>query len=478
MMSPQETRVMDINAEFLGVPTATLMKNAGSAIAKVVDERYEKGEVTVICGTGNNGGDGFVAARYLDQMSWKVKVLLLKGSDNIRTELAMSNFKKMRGHISVIENADVSELEGASLIIDAMLGTGMSGSIREPYRKWIGYLNGSGNKIVSIDVPSGFGADLAVRPALTIALHDVKDGMDETNSGQIVVKDIGIPSEAVDFVGPGEFAYYPIPEGDSHKGQNGRVLVIGGGPYTGAPALSGMAAYAAGCDLVTIAAPENCRDVIASYSPNYIVKPLAGDKIGQEHVDYLKELANEADALVIGPGAGDDVHTLHTLREVIASTDKPMIIDADGLASLVGQHDILKGKGVVLTPHKAEFRKLAGVGDNAISEDVVKRLAAKFGATVILKGAVDIITDGTNTKKNRTGNPGMTVGGTGDVLAGLVGGLLSKGVAPYNAARIAAYLSGSAGDLAFEEMSYSMTALDVIYNVPEVLKECLEYFSL
>ena len=261
----------------------------------------------------------------------------------------------------------------------------------------------------------------------------------------------------------------------SHKGDNGRLLIIGGGPYTGAPTLSALAALGVGADLETIAVPENCFQVIAGFSPNFIVRPLAGNILAPEHVDELLEMSKANDAVLIGPGLGKSPQTLEAVRDFISKVDKdkPVVVDADGLTALSGQGhlDMLAGSGKtgVLTPHSGEFMRLAeGQEDNSI-----KKLAEDAGFTILLKGKIDLISNGQNTKKNLTGNVAMTVGGTGDVLAGLVAGLVAKGVKPYNAARMGAFLSGAAGDVAFEEYGYSMMATDVIDNIPMILKTCL-----
>src|SRR5206468_1444276 len=180
-----------------------------------------------------------------------------------------------------ISTLDLMEAAGeaiaeADLLIDALLGIGAEGSLREPFASLVRQVNGSGKPIVSVDVPSGFGTGLMVRPTVTVALHDVKEGMTPDNGGRIRIVDIGIPSKVTTMIGPGEFLLYPVPRATSHKGENGRLLVIAGGPYTGAPALVGFGSLGIGIDLVHIATPASAATVVASYSPTFIVHPLVG----------------------------------------------------------------------------------------------------------------------------------------------------------------------------------------------------------
>ncbi len=337
-------------------------------------------------------------------------------------------------------------------------------------------MNASRKPIVSIDVPSGLGSDVVARPKLSVALHTIKEGMDEESCGEIVVVDIGITKELERLVGPGEFLYYTRPRPDAHKGESGRVLVVGGGPFTGAPALSAMAAYRIGSDVVHVATPSVSFPIVASFSPTLIVHSLPGEKLGPDHVQRILEIAKDKEAVVIGPGLGRDPHTLEAARELLRRLEVPVTIDADGITAVAEDPSCVDGRRGVITPHKMEFYRLSGT---KLSEDLEKRIeqvrsfASGLDLVVLLKGRYDIISDGERVKVNKTGNPGMTVGGTGDVLAGLVGGLLGKGLEPFDAARLAAFTNGYAGDIAFRELSFGMTATDLLDNIPAVLIEFL-----
>ncbi len=479
MLPYKEISVLDRNSEYHGVPTIRLMENAGEAVADVVTKKFvPKGKkVLVLCGTGNNGGDGFVAARYLSEVA-EVRVVLAKRIEDIKSRIATKNFARIEDELEVVESAaNLGRLiRDSDVIVDALLGVGISGKVREPHRSVIKKINRSKKPVVSIDVPSGLGTDLAIRPTITVALHDKKEGQNKENSGQILVRSIGIPEEAELYTGPGEFVYYPIPQEESHKGDNGRILVVGGGPFTGAPALAGKAAYRIGVDLVHIATPRNVHDVVASFSPSFIVHPLSSDILIPEDIPRIEKISKNVEAIVVGPGLGAGKETLEAVRELIRKIDKPYSIDADGITGVAQDTSCLKNRQGVLTPHSNEFKRLAKTKMAKSLDGQMKQVATlargtKF--TILKKGNTDIISDGKRTKLNDSGNPAMTVGGTGDVLAGLVGGLLSKGVEPFNAARIAAFASGYAGDLAFRKKRYGLMPMDVAEEVPNVLKEFL-----
>ncbi|MGQ0796960.1 MAG: NAD(P)H-hydrate dehydratase [Methanobacteriota archaeon] len=478
MLPAFEMRVLDRNAEHFGVSILELMENAGKAVADVARKEFHVAgkRVLVVAGTGNNGGDGFVAARHLANDA-RVEVLLARPPTQIAASEARTNFDRL-GDVRVLEGLDASDaaMARADVIVDALLGIGAEGELREPYATLIRDMNASGKPILSVDVPSGFGTATVVRPTTTVALHDAKEGMTRDNAGVVHVADIGIPARVVRSIGPGEFLLYPTPKGESHKGQNGRLLIVSGGPYTGAPALVAYGALGIGADLAHIAVPAVAAQVVASYSPTFIVHPLGGTHLLVEDVRRVVELATKADAVAMGPGLGGADDTLRAVREIVRSVALPIVLDADAIKAVAAEPDLRRGRRAVLTPHAREFLTLTGRELPASAEEraePVREAAASLGATILLKGHVDVVSDGTRVKFNYTGNPGMTVGGTGDVLCGIVGGLLSKGVTPFDAARLAAFTNGYAGDLAFKVKSYGLTAADVADNIGRVLAEFL-----
>jgi hydroxyethylthiazole kinase-like uncharacterized protein yjeF len=477
MLTFREVTVIDVNSEYLGVLVETLMENAGYAVANVITKEHGTGKkIAVICGMGNNGGDGLVAAKYLRENN-NVRVFLARPPQFIKRMAPRKNLGPVEDITKVYGGEDLS---GFDLIVDAIYGIGIHGEIKEPYYSLINKMNQSGIPIISIDVPSGSGTNMAIRPVMTITLHDIKEGMNDSNSGRIETVDIGIPKDAERFAGPGEYVYYPIPRPDSHKGENGRVLVIGGGPYTGAPSLAAMGAYRIGVDLVQIATPEPSFTAVSGYSPNFIVHRMPGSVFTDCNLDQVLGLTGLVDAVLIGSGMGRDPRTQEATRDFVKECNKPMVIDADAFSALSVDPELLKGKKGIVTPHAREFATLFGSALPGGLEEkaaAVKDAAARIQMTVLVKGMIDVISDGKRTKLNRTGNQGMTVGGTGDVLAGICVGLLSKGVEPFDAARIAAFTNGSAGDLAFNDQCYGLLATDVIDNIPSVMCRALDRFK-
>jgi ADP-dependent NAD(P)H-hydrate dehydratase / NAD(P)H-hydrate epimerase len=477
MLTFREVTVIDVNSEYLGVQVETLMENAGYAVAKAITESYGKGKrIAVICGMGNNGGDGLVAAKYLRESN-DVKVLLARPPQFIKRMAPRKNLGPVEDITKVYGG---EELSGYDLLVDAIYGIGIHGEIKEPYFSLIGKINRAGVPVVSIDVPSGLGTNMAVRPETTITLHDIKEGMEASNSGRIEVVDIGIPRDAERFAGPGEYVYYPIPRPDSHKGENGRVLVIGGGPYTGAPSLAAMGAFRIGADLVQIATPEPSFPAVSGYSPNLIVHSMPGTVFTGSNLDQVQGLANVVDVVLIGSGLGRDPRTQEAVREFVKECGKPMVIDADAFTALSMDPELLGGKTGIVTPHSREFATLFGKslpGDLEERGAAIREAASNIGMTVLVKGMIDVISDGDRIKFNRTGNAGMSVGGTGDVLAGICAGLMSKGVRPFDAARMAAFTNGAAGDLAFNDRCYGLLATDVIDNIPAVMCRALDRFK-
>jgi ADP-dependent NAD(P)H-hydrate dehydratase / NAD(P)H-hydrate epimerase len=468
---PEEVKVLDINAAYHGVRTITLMERAGEAVARHILESYPPASrVAVLCGKGNNGGDGFVAARHL-MKGMRPDVYLLEPESEVSTDLARANLHLVRG---VSRPAKYMDPKQYDLLIDAMLGVGLTGRPREPYASAIKALNRVKKPKVSVDVPSGWPSDLAIVPDSTVTFHAPKLGMTKRNSGKIVVADIGIPPEAERLCGPGDFSLLPSRRRGAHKGDSGKVLVIGGGPYSGAPAFTGMAAMRSGIDLVYVATPEPAATPVAIYSPNLIVRPLAGTVLGPEHVEALLAMSSDFDAVALGPGLGDARQTMVAVQRFVSRCKKPMVIDADALGACGSKPNVLKGRTAVLTPHAGEFKKLTGrtpsADDHEKRAETVREAAAKLRSTIVLKGPVDVVSDGAFVKLNKTGNDAMTVGGTGDVLTGIIAGMVAQKASPFAAARIGVFTAGLAGDLAFEEKSYGLLATDVIDKVPIVLR--------
>jgi len=504
MIQSSEIHVLDKNAEFFGVPTSTLMENAGKHVADfILSQIKSRKNIVVFCGTGNNGGDGFVAARKISKKI-NVSVFLVGKPIDIKTDISKKNFEKLKKTNVTIYDIKSSEkiddlISESEIIIDSMLGIGLSGNLKEPYFTIVKKINNSKNKtIISVDVPTGLGTKTSIKPDYTITFHDVKEGMNKKNCGDIIISDIGIPTKSEEYVGPGEIVtYYPRPKKNSHKGDNGRLLVIGGGPYFGAPALSSFAAQRTGVDLVFVITPKKVARAITSYSP-LLIKPvkLAKDLamlspnliviestneeiIVPEDIKIVEKLEKKVDALLIGPGLGTDAKTNKAVEKIttfFVKNKKPIVVDADAIQVLGKNLNIIKNSKTVVTPHIREFKELTGVNlSNNLKDkkENVKKWANKIGITILLKGSIDVISDGTNVKLNDVHNEAMTTGGTGDVLAGIVGALLSKKIEPFNAARMGIFINGAAGNLAFKKKSYGLISTDIIDEIPNVFRKYL-----
>jgi len=482
MLTADRMAAVDANAAALGVPRKQLMESSGNAVARVVRDHVDPdGRVVLICGRGNNGGDAVVAARFL--AAYATETVLLGKPDQIRTEIARENWAALQEAelpttvAGDTTDIDALDLDDADLLVDAMLGTGVTGALREPEASAARAINAADTQVISVDVPSGIDADtgtaagVAVDADHVVTFHDTKPGLADLDT-ELTVADIGIPAAAERFVGPGDIQQGGLQPGDrdaaSHKGDHGELLVIGGGPYTGAPALAARAALRTGADLVHVACPEPVAAQIQGYSPNLIVHHFGGEGFTPGVVDSLVDLAAGMDGVICGPGVGDDDATRETVATFLAAFDGRAVVDADALAVVP---EVETRATLVCTPHRGELVEMGGetADDRARRAKLVGRFAEELGHTLLVKGQYDIVADDAETRINRTGNPGMTVGGTGDVLAGVVGALLTSRE-PRAAAACGAYLTGRAGDLAFDDTGNSLVATDVIERLPEAFE--------
>ncbi|MGM0591572.1 MAG: NAD(P)H-hydrate dehydratase [Halobacteriota archaeon] len=486
MITASRMAAVDRNAAALGVPQKQLMESSGNAVARAVRQVSDPGDaVALVCGRGNNGGDAMVAARFLDD--YDVTVSLLGRPETITTDIARENFEALRAAeytVEVVTDSTALDLGDPDVVVDAMLGTGVTGTLREPEATAARRINTTEATVVSVDVPSGIDADtgtvggfdateetesVAVDADHVVTFHDQKPGL-EALDAQVTVADIGIPTAAETFVGPGDLLVLdrdPL----SHKGDHGEVLVVGGGPYTGAPALAAQAALRAGADLVRVACPDHVAREIQGYSENLILRPFEGDHLAASHVDSVLELAADHDVVVFGPGIGAAEETLAAVADFLSAYDGRAVVDADAL-QVVPTVDT--DATLVCTPHQGELAAMGGPRSDDWREraGLVESFAADLGVTLLVKGAYDVVTDGETTRVNRTGNPGMTVGGTGDVLAGATGALVATRdpeLAPLQAASIAAYANGRAGDLAVSERGNGLVATDLLDTLPEAV---------
>jgi len=434
---------LDANAKYYGIDPFQLMENAGKSAAEELSKL--NGKFLFICGSGNNGGDGFVSARELHQRGRDVKVFCVSEPKALEARRAF-------GLLPEECLCSEPELNSCDVIVDCMLGVGVEGEPREPYASLIERINSSKKTVVSMDLPSGFGSKKAVNPDLTITFHKMKDGLDKEKT---IVRDINIPEDIEKLCGPGDVkAFFPRNRKDSHKGENGRVAVVGGGPYTGAPMISALAALRSGADLVYLCVPEKIYAIESSFEPSLIVR----------RIDDVPE----ADSILIGPGLGEDeLGVAERILDNALQADKKVVCDATIFRALPQR---LSAK-CIITPHLEEFK---AIGGRERSEEEVKRIAAEKGCTVLLKGSTDIISDGERLKRNPSGHPSMTKGGTGDALSGLCAGLYSRISDPLECACMAAYINGRCGEIGFKRSSYGYTTTELVNIIPEVIKGCLE----
>lgn len=505
--------VTDYNCEYLGLSRLCLMESAGKSLAEEVGKiavyTFSKPvKVIIFTGSGGNGGDGFVAARYLLNRGYDVDVYMLK--ENIHSNEARTNLEilqNMRPRLSRLNVynlktlADINECEVAKsndsefIIVDGLLGTGIKGSLQTNIKRAIEVINESKGIKISVDVPSGMDPltgdvdDLAVVPDYTISFHKIKTGVrnaEEEVVGGLVTADIGIPIEAEYFINYGDFLRLKNRKPSSHKGNNGRILVVGGNKdYAGAPAIAGMAAIGAGADLVYVAAPEKAAQAIKSTSPDLIVKSLEGEQLSLAHLDEILSLAENADSVLIGPGAGIDGETSKLFNVLVTKIKKPIVLDADALKQV--ELALIKNRDdVILTPHIFEFKSIFNVeGDLKLdigSYDFLKvdenitefqMITRQIKGSVIVKGQYDLILSGTRFRINKSGNPGMTVGGTGDALAGIAVSLLSQDLNAFDSACLAVFINGLAGDEAFKVKGNGFSATDLVSYIGSVIKNGL-----
>lgn len=505
--------VTDYNCEYLGLSRLCLMESAGKSLAEEVGKiavyTFSKPvKVVIFTGSGGNGGDGFVAARYLLNRGYDVDIYMLK--DNIHSIEAKTNLeilKNMKPRLSRLKIFNLKTLEdinscelaknekGEYIIVDGLLGTGIKGKLQTNIRRAIEIINDAGGVKISVDVPSGMDPltgdvdDLAVVPDYTISFHKIKTGVrqaEEEIVGGLVTADIGIPFEAEYFVSYGDFLRLNNRDKSSHKGNNGSLLIVGGSKdYSGAPAIAGMAAIGAGADLVYVASPYDAAQAIKFTSPDLIVNSLEGEKLSLTHLNDILTLADKVDAVLIGPGAGIDEDTSKLFNVLVAKIKKPVVLDADALKQ-VDLSLIKNREDIILTPHIFEFKSFFNVKDSLkldidsydfekVDENITEfqRISRQIKGSVIVKGQYDLILNGTRFRINKSGNAGMTVGGTGDALAGICASLLSQGLNSFDSACLGVFINGLAGDEAFKVKGNGFSATDLVSYIGSVIKNGL-----
>ena len=496
--------------EDIGIPSIVLMENAGRQAVAAMEAAFDDlatSHVAVLCGRGNNGGDGFVIARTLVQRGIEASVFLLGSVADVRGD-ARSNLDIL-GNIglTVVEITDAQEWElhfsqisECDLIVDAIVGTGFRGQLSGLLETVVADVNGLGVPIVAVDLPTGLSADShhvqgeTIEASMTVTLAAPKIPLvfppADMRGGDLVIADIGIPYPVIDEL---EGPYLelltrermreivPVRAPDSHKGDFGRVLIVAGSRgRTGAAHLAALGALRSGAGLVTIAAPRSCVPIIAAMAAEYMTEPL--DETPEGTVDFAavdRVLEIKADVIAVGPGLGQSAGTSAFVHALVERAGVPLVLDADALNAFAGEPERLVGRDgvdVIITPHPGEMARLVNNSIEAVQHDRLKHareFAVQHRLNVALKGHRTVIAgpDG-RTFVNLTGNAGMATGGTGDILTGMIAAWFAQLLDAEAATKLAVYLHGSAGDLAeADEGEVSLTAGDLASRIGDAILE-------
>jgi NAD(P)H-hydrate epimerase len=511
IVSGEQMRRIDRRAiEDLGIPGLQLMEAAGRGVAEALISDYPNaaaGSVVVLCGKGNNGGDGLVAARYLSRHGVRVRIFLLCRGDELRGDAAHNHGAAVEHGLEVREISDEAAwrevrpaLDEPSVVLDAILGTGVKGGARGLAATVIDDLNRGAGHIVSVDVPSGIDADgVAVvgpavraertytlcRPKLPLVLDPAA-----AYAGMVRVVPIGIPDDAVHAENTrlewlertSVQRLLPPRAAASHKGDHGHLLGVAGSRCkSGAAVLLARGALRCGVGLMTVATTSSAQRRVAMQQAEMMTETLAqtaDGEVASTATAVALSLLGERDALALGPGLGTREETGEAIRAIVEGCTAPMVIDADGLTALAAGDDALplpdRGRPAVLTPHPGEAARLLGCETREVQadrSDAARRLAERCAAVIVLKGHQTIVACPTGRMAvNSTGNPGMASGGTGDVLTGAVGAFLAAGLRAWDAARLAVFVHGDAGDRAARRVGQDgMIASDLIDELPASL---------
>lgn len=511
VVSAAEMRELDrLAIEDYGISGVVLMENAGLKVVEVARQMLGdvRGRViSVFAGKGNNGGDGFVVARHLFNMGCRVRVFLLAKTEEIAGDAGvnLSIWEKMSQPVYTVGRDDqldelCSFLAGSDLIIDAIFGTGFKGLPGQPAAGVIQAINDSKKPVLAVDIPSGLEADSGlvggpcVRAAQTVTFGLPKLGLVQQPGagyvGRLHVADISIPSFLLKaehlkrhLLTPEMVSNWLVPRpANFHKGDCGRVLIIAGSRgMTGAACLVAEGAARAGAGLVTLAVPAGLQEVVAGKLTEVMTVALpatSSQTISRNALNDILTLAEHADVVALGPGITTHPETAALVRELLPALRAGCVLDADGLNCLVNHLDIFQYTlaPLVLTPHPGEMGRLIGKTTAEVQKQrlfLTEQAAQAWGAVVLLKGAATIVASpGGTAYINTTGNPGMATGGSGDVLTGVIAGLLGQGLGALEAAAAGAYLHGLAGDYAARQKSCrALLAGDILACLPEALKE-------
>ncbi len=510
VVTASQMRELDRRAtEEFCIPSLLLMENAGLQAVLEMERsfpRLRRARVAVVCGKGNNGGDGLVVARHLFDRGTAIDIFLLAKRGDVKGDAGTNLEIAARMGLPIHEvttrhdlQAGLEMIRRADVIVDALLGTGTTGAATGLIAEAIDLLNQAGRPIVALDIPSGVSSDEgevpgpSINATLTITFGLPKRGVillpAASRAGRVATVDIGLPRQLlvdpnldVALLGPEEVAAaFPSRDPNAHKGTYGHVLVLAGSPgKTGAAAMCALSALRIGAGLVTLGLPESLNDMMEAKLTEVMTEALAetADRtLALASLEEVKNLIHGKRALAIGPGLSTHPETAELVRELVSSVNVPMVVDADGINGLRPQLETLGNAAapLILTPHPGELARLLNMSRDEVSHNripIAQKVATSLRVHLVLKGGRTLVVDPEGkVAVNMTGNPGMATGGTGDVLTGLIAGLLAQGVAPGLAARAGVYLHGFAGDLAAEAVGQeAMLASDLMAQIPAAIR--------
>ena len=494
----------------IGIASLVLMENAGRQAVAAIESLYPdlaERQIAIVCGKGNNGGDGFVIARTLQQRGFDVSVFVIGSAAEIKGDARVNLEILSRIGQDVVEVTDETawelhgaEVTGHDLIVDAIFGTGLATPLSGFHQTVVADINDAGVPVVAIDIPSGMSADTAdmigdcIDATVTVTLGAPKLPLvlppAEMKAGEVVIADIGIPAGVIEQLeGPRidlltrerMRTLIPPRAPDAHKGDFGRVLVVAGSlGKAGAAVLCAQGAMRAGAGLVTVASPRSCQPTIAAHAAEYMTEGLdetADGTVGRGAVERV--LAIDADVIVAGPGLGRGDAVRDFARELLDRHEGPLVLDADALNAFADEPALLvgrEGRDLIITPHPGEMARLVGCSVDDLQADrigIAADFAKRHKLYVVLKGyRTLVVTPDERVFVNPTGCPGMATGGTGDVLAGMIGAWLAQLLDAEAACTLAVYLHGSAGELADADSGeVAMTAGDLIDHIGDAILE-------
>ncbi len=492
MITVKEMRALEENAEEFGISRKMLMENAGSAIADYLKSKNLIERVTLVAGTGNKAGDGFVALRHVLGYGGKVRIIFAEREENIKTEEARMNFEilKKLGNIEIYSAQEIDDdkimelLNDSKVVIDGLIGTGLRGKLSYNIARLVRLINSANCFKLAIDVPTGIDPDTGeihgeyVKANSVLTMHKIKKGLLRyTKEFEIIEVNIGIPRELEFFAGKGDARLlFERKNPFSKKGDSGKLLIIGGSRiYHGAPILAGLAALRCGVDLVYLFLPEKIAHIARSIAPEFIVIPYEDENLTEKAAKEALNFIDKTDAVVIGNGLGLGCDEgVEIIFKEVKAKDKFLVADADALKTEIAKKPSLHK--AIYTPHSGEFKILTGIELPSYEvyekrAEVVREASRELGVTLLVKGHYDVISNGEKVKICKGGTQAMTVGGTGDVLAGLCGGLLARFKKTFECAVASSYINKLAGSLATEKFGNQIKASDLVEFIPKIIKE-------